>query len=166
MERVNFSSNRLIFEKAEKSFLIHKEIIEALLPGADLQHIGSTAIPNSLTKGDLDVQVRVFPEEFSKAVKLLSTLFELNEGSIKTDSFRAFKNDSLDPPLGVQLTIIDSEFDFFWKLRDLLLLNEEYKIEYDHLKRRFEGKGMEDYRDCKNEFFAKLMNTPEYKKMK
>lgn len=165
MEQVSFSNNRLLFEKAEKSFFIHRKLINGLLPEADVQHVGSTAIPNSLTKGDLDIQVRVIPEEFPKAVKVLSTVFDLNEGSINTDSFRAFKNDSIDPPLGVQLTIIESEFDFFWKFRDILLLNDAYRVEYDKLKRKFEGKGMDDYRECKNKFFEKLMHSPEFKKL-
>ncbi|PGZ90952.1 GrpB family protein [Bacillus sp. AFS029533] len=165
MEQVSFSNNRLLFEKAEKSFLIQRKLINGLLPEADVQHVGSTAIPNSLTKGDLDIQVRVIPEQFQKAVNELKNVFELNEGSIKTDTFRAFKNDSNDPPLGVQLTIVDSEFDFFWKFRDILLLNDAYRVEYDNLKRKFEGKEMDDYRECKNKFFEKLMHSPEYKKM-
>ncbi|WP_129692259.1 GrpB family protein [Gottfriedia acidiceleris] len=165
MEQVSFSNNPFLFVKAEKSFLIHRKLIKALLPEADVQHVGSTAIPNSLTKGDLDIQVRVIPEQFEKAVKALASVFELNEGSIKTDLFRAFKNDSIDSPIGLQLTIIDSDFDFFWKFRDLLLLNDEYRVEYDNLKRRFEGRGMDEYRECKNKFFEKLMHSPEYKKI-
>ena len=72
--------------------------------------MGSTAVPHSLTKG---VQVRVTSEQFQKSVQILSRLYELNEGSVKTDCFRAFKDDSTVPPLGIQLTIIDSEYDFF-----------------------------------------------------
>ncbi len=53
----------------------------------DIQHIGSTAIPNSITKGDLDIQVRVSKEDFTKAVEILSTIYDINEGSTKTDFF-------------------------------------------------------------------------------
>ncbi|MCY8940266.1 GrpB family protein, partial [Peribacillus frigoritolerans] len=105
------------------------------LPEADVQHVGSTAVPNCLTKGDLDIQVRVTTEQFQMAVQTLSALYELNEGSVKTDSFRAFKDDSTVPPLGVQLNVINSEFDFFWKFRDVLLINDKYRKEYDDLKR-------------------------------
>lgn len=99
-----------------------------------MQHVGSTAIPNSITKGDLDIQVRVKANIFPKAVKELAKLYELNEGSVKTETFRAFKDDSTVPPVGVQLTVINSEFDFFWKFRDVLLMNANYRKEYDNLK--------------------------------
>ena len=162
IEQVFFSNNNQLYEKAEATFNAHKKIIQELLPDADIQHVGSTAIPNSLTKGDLDIQVRVKQENFSDAVKRLSALYELNEGSVKTDNFRAFKDDSANPSLGVQLTTINSEFDFFWKFREVLLQNGQYRMEYDRLKRAFEGKGMEEYREAKNEFFQKLMETPEF----
>ncbi|MDM5248534.1 GrpB family protein [Lysinibacillus sp. G4S2] len=83
-----------------------------LLPEADIQHVGSSAIPNSVTKGDLDIQVRVSTEQFSKAVELLSNVYERNEESAKIDTFRAFKVDTSNPPLGIQLTGNDSELDF------------------------------------------------------
>ncbi|SMQ80701.1 GrpB domain, predicted nucleotidyltransferase, UPF0157 family [Bacillus sp. OV166] len=162
MEQVNFFENSLFYEKAEKTFLVHKKKIKELMPDADVQHVGSTAVPNSLTKGDLDIQVRVIPEQFLKGIQTLSALYELNEGSVKTDWFRAFKDDSTVPPLGVQLTVIGSEYDFFWKFRDVLLLNDTYRMEYDELKREFEGKEMDEYREGKNEFFQKLMNTTEF----
>ena len=65
----------------------------------------------------------------------------------------------------MQLTVIDSEFDFFWKFRDILLLNDAYRFEYDNLKKKYEGKEMDDYREAKNEFFKRLLNSPEYKKL-
>lgn len=166
MELVHFLDNSLLYENAEKTFLVHKKIMKEKLPEADIQHVGSTAIANSLTKGDLDIQVRVISGQFLKAVEVLSVLYELNEGSIKTDRFRAFKDDSTVPPLGVQLTVIGSEYDFFWKFRDVLLRNDRYREEYDDLKRKYEGKFMDEYRKAKDDFFQRLMETPAYKKLR
>ncbi|MBK5445064.1 MULTISPECIES: GrpB family protein [unclassified Peribacillus] len=162
MEQVNFLDNSQSYENVEKAFLVHKKIIKELLEEADIQHIGSTAIPNCLTKGDLDIQVRVIPEHFSKAVQALSQLYELNDGSVKTSFFRSFKDDTKIPPLGVQLSVIDSEYDYFWKFRDVLLRSDAYRMEYDELKRKYEGKNMDEYREAKNEFFQRLMKTPEF----
>lgn len=67
------------------------------MPGADILHVGSTAVPHSLTKGDLDTQVCVTPELFLKAVQILSRFDGPNKGSVKTDCFRAFKDDSTVP---------------------------------------------------------------------
>lgn len=165
MEKVNFYNNEELYQNAEQAFLKHRSLIRRLLPDADIQHIGSTAIPGSMTKGDLDIQVRVEAALFPIAVQRLSTLYKLNEGSTQTDSFRAFKDDSENPPLGVQLTVIDSEYDFFWKFRNILLMNDKYQKQYDDLKKNYEGKDMEHYREAKSEFFEKLMATPEYKQI-
>ncbi|GIN87431.1 hypothetical protein J6TS2_38170 [Heyndrickxia sporothermodurans] len=165
MEQVKFFENSHFYKDAEKTFLKHKKLIKEHLLEADVQHVGSTAVPNSLTKGDLDIQVRVRPEQFTMAVKTLSLLYEVNEGSVNTHSFRAYKDDSTVPPLGVQLTVINSEFDFFWKFRDVLLISDKYRKEYDDLKRNFEGKEMEEYREAKNEFFVKIIETPEFKNL-
>ena len=165
MEQVNFFDNSLFYEKVKKTFYLHKNLIKERLPEADVQHVGSTAVPNCLTKGDLDIQVRVTTEQFQMAVQTLSALYELNEGSVKTDSFRAFKDDSTVPPLGVQLNVINSEFDFFWKFRDVLLINDKYRKEYDDLKRNYEGKEMDEYREAKNEFFQRIIETAEFKKL-
>ncbi|AMO33367.1 GrpB family protein [Lysinibacillus sphaericus] len=164
MEKVNFYNSKLFNKNAERIFLIQKNKIKMLLPDVDIQHVGSTAIPNSITKGDLDIQVRVYANEFAKAVELLSNLYEINEESIKTDTFRAFKDDTTSPPLGVQLTVIDADFDFLWKFREVLLANKNYREEYDNLKKEYEGKSMDEYREAKDEFFQGLMETPEFKK--
>ncbi|MCM3575348.1 hypothetical protein M3172_19290 [Mesobacillus subterraneus] len=44
-------------------------------------------------------------------------------------------------------------------------MNEQYLKEYDELKRNFEGRDMELYRKAKNEFFERLMETPEYQQL-
>ncbi|WP_025117628.1 GrpB family protein [Lysinibacillus fusiformis] len=164
MEKVKFYDCELFNEHAEGTFLLQKNRIKMFLPDVDIQHVGSTAIPNSITKGDLDIQVRVFANQFAQAVELLSNLYDINEESIKTDTFRAFKDDTTNPPLGVQLTVIDADFDFLWKFRDILLENKNYREEYDNLKKEYEGKSMDDYREAKDEFFQGLMKTPEFEK--
>ena len=64
MEQVKFFESSLFSADVEKSLLVHKKIIKEYLPEADVQHVGSTAIPKSLTKGDLDIQVRVSSQHF------------------------------------------------------------------------------------------------------
>ncbi|HJZ37763.1 MAG TPA: GrpB family protein [Solirubrobacterales bacterium] len=40
--------------------------LDGMLPGARIEHVGSTAVPGSLTKGDLDICVIVAGEEFER----------------------------------------------------------------------------------------------------
>lgn len=162
MEKVYFTKQQEMFEKANELFDRIKNELQRLLPGADIQHVGSTAIPGSLTKGDLDIQIRVAPDDFARAAEVLSRLYETNKGSIRTETFHAFQDERSDPPLGIQLTAIGSEYDFFWKVRDVLLMNEEYRSQYDDLKKAYAGKNMDDYREAKNRFMEWLMETPEY----
>jgi GrpB-like predicted nucleotidyltransferase (UPF0157 family) len=162
MEIVRFYDSDEVFRTAEKTFNEQKKIILNQIPDADIQHVGSTAIPGSITKGDLDIQVRVSQVSFQDAVQKLSGIYDLNEGSTQTDWFRAFKDDLSIPPLGVQLTVVNSELDIFWKMREILLCNERLRIEYDELKQTYNGKLMEDYRQAKGLFFQKLMESEEY----
>ncbi|QAY65796.1 GrpB family protein [Paenibacillus protaetiae] len=162
MQIVQFYNDPVMFTKAENLYATQNKRLKQLLPDADIQHVGSTAIPGSLTKGDLDIQVRVTMEQFEQAVQLLSAQYVINEGSSQSEFFRAFKDDTTDPPLGIQLTVMGSEADFFYKFREVLLMNETYKTKYDELKTKYEGHSMERYRDAKNDFFEWLMQTPEY----
>ncbi|OXM13362.1 GrpB family protein [Paenibacillus herberti] len=165
MEKVYFQNAPSVYEKAHQLYLTESARIRALLPEADLQHIGSTAVTGSWTKGDLDIQVRVTKDQFDNAASMLFRMYDINEGSDSTDSFRSFKDDEMNPPLGVQLTVIGSEVDFFYKIRDVMRINDSYRQQYDDLKQRFQGGDMEAYRAEKNEFFAWLMETPEYSKL-
>jgi len=165
LEQVNFYKLLGVSSDIEDTFNTQKKLIKKVIPDADIQHVGSSAIPNSLTKGDLDIQVRVSSKSFLYAIEKLSKLYDLNEGSIKTNEFRAFKDDTISPPLGIQLTVFDSEFDFFWKFRDILLQNKKYRDEYNNLKRKFESKGMDEYREAKNDFFNRLKQTKEYQEL-
>jgi 8-oxo-dGTP pyrophosphatase MutT (NUDIX family)/GrpB-like predicted nucleotidyltransferase (UPF0157 family) len=162
IEIVQFLKTDEMIELAERSFDQHRRRILELLAEADIQHVGSTAIPGSLTKGDLDIQVRVKAEEFQAAIEALSTLYHVNEGSTQTDTFTAFKDDNSVPPLGVQLTVYNSDLDIFWKIREVLLANEKFRIEYDQLKEHYSGREMAKYRDAKNEFFQRLLGSAEF----
>lgn len=69
MDKVHFRPASDFSKLADGVFEEQKARIIILIPFADVQHIGSTSIPNSITKGDLDLVIRVPKEEFRKAVK-------------------------------------------------------------------------------------------------
>ena len=93
MESVNFYNHSMVYEQAHDLFLEHRKKIKQIVPQADIQHVGSTAIPDTLTKGDLDIQVRVTQELFETTHEALSNLYQKNVGSVETDYYQSFKDD-------------------------------------------------------------------------
>jgi len=132
----------------------------AAVLGTSLQaihHIGSTAVPGSITKGDLDIQVRVSATHFAHADATLGTHYRRNLASTHTETFSSFKDDEADPPLGIQLTIANSPDDFFCTVRDYFIANADVNERYNNLKREFEGATMDDYRTAKSAFLESLI---------
>lgn len=165
MGLAHFQNERIFREAVDRLFREQSHRIRTVLPEADIQHVGSTAIPDSLTQGDLDIQVRVPMDLFPLAVQRLGTLYHLNEGSIRTDTFAAFQDDTTAPPLGVQLSVIGSPEDFFWKLRDVFRTDPVLQRAYDALKQQYEGAPMDLYREAKAQFIEAVMATEAFRCM-
>ena len=51
----------------DRAFQYHSREIRLLVPSATVDHVGATSVPGLLTKGDLDLLVRVPPEELETA---------------------------------------------------------------------------------------------------
>jgi len=58
-----------IRERVATAFQGKRARLQALIPGARIEHVGSTAVAGSLTKGDLDICVIVDAEHFDAAVQ-------------------------------------------------------------------------------------------------
>jgi GrpB-like predicted nucleotidyltransferase (UPF0157 family) len=157
-ELVRFSNDPAVFAKAERLFDRVAKRLAAALPAAGIAHVGSTAIPGSLTKGDLDIVVRVSASDFPRAEALLATKFERNIGSFHSHELASFVDASTDPELGVQLVVAGSKLDHFVLWRDRLASDAELRRAYDELKRRFEGQAMDAYREAKARFIAECLH--------
>jgi GrpB-like predicted nucleotidyltransferase (UPF0157 family) len=154
---VRFSNAPHVFASADRLF---KEVawkLAHVIPAAEIHHIGSTAIPGTLTKGDLDVLVRVSAEDFRVAEAALERMFRRNTGSFRSEAFAAFLDHSTEPDLGVQLVVRDGEADTFLVWRERLESDPELRRQYDDLKRRFEGKSMDEYREAKAQFISERL---------
>lgn len=162
---VYFKNEKSLRATIEKAFLREKEKIAKILPDVDIQHVGSTAIPDSLTKGDLDIQVRVKKEDFTKAVKELLKLYKEDKRNRRTKNYIGLKKYNNKIPIGIQVTIIGSEEDDFSKLRDVLLSNPKYQKEFNSLKEKYNEGTMSEYRRAKTEFFNRLKQTSKFKKL-
>ena len=136
--------------------------LRELLPGAEIEHVGSTAIPGCLTKGDLDIQVRVSTEAYAAARRKLAELYEINEGGFAADDATSFEDYSTEPPHGVHLTVINGSCDIQWRFRDAIRASGELRQEYDEFKRRFEGRPAKAYRDAKCDFVLRVEESAAY----
>jgi len=156
---VYFREQEKFRQRAQELFLKEQKRILRVVPNADIQHIGSTAIPDSLTKGDLDIQVRVKQKDFEKAQNALSKIYKSNKGNPPTKTYASFKDDDAKIPLGVQLTVIGSKEDNFTALRDILVSDKKHLKAYNALKERYQGKPMREYRKAKGKFIENILKT-------
>ena len=131
--------------------------LEEGIPNGEIIHVGSTAVAGCLTKGDLDVVVRVPVSDFAQADSFLQTKHIRNNGSARTDTFSAFEDPSCIPHLGVQLVAVDGPFDFFHQFVDALRNSPELLQRYNELKRSFVGSEMQAYRAAKSNFIEQAL---------
>ncbi len=158
-ELVHFVTADSIHHSVAAALERHWQQLRKLLPGAEIEHVGSTAVPGLLTKGDIDIQVRVPQNAFAQSEQILSAYYPRNENSVRTSDFASFKNAAATPPLGIQLTAAGGQFDVFSKLRDLLR-DHPYLIEdFNALKQRHEGRPMEEYRAAKSQWIEALLSN-------
>jgi GrpB-like predicted nucleotidyltransferase (UPF0157 family) len=130
----------------------------SLLPGAQVEHIGATAVAGALTKGDLDISVQVPAGDFSNAVQLLKQRFTIKQPENWSAEFASFGDDSnYELRLGIQLVVKGSSDDIFVFLRDYLNAHPDVVGAYNQLKREHFGGSQQDYWEAKENFFAKIL---------
>lgn len=56
-------------QRCTQLFSLYRKQISALLPSAQIEHLGSSAIPNAFSKGDLDIYIEVLPDQFEFAIE-------------------------------------------------------------------------------------------------
>ena len=154
---VFFSASPDLFRQAASAFEMHRHTILRLVPDAEVHHVGSTAMPGLLTKGDLDILVRVDGNRFAEAEALLASTFERNYESDRSSTFASFMSKNLTPPLGIQVTTKCGEFDFFIEFSSALKRDCVLLAEYARLKAAFQGRSMKDYRVAKDAFIERVL---------
>ncbi|TGD98580.1 GrpB family protein [Methylobacterium nonmethylotrophicum] len=145
---------------ADRLFAALAGDLAAVLPAtAELLHVGATAIPGCLTKGDLDIVVRVEAADFAQADAALAGRFTRNTGSDRTEDFAAFEDGDRVPPLGIQLVVRGGAYDDFHRFAEALRRDPDRLRRYNDLKRAFHGRPMEAYRAAKGAFIASVLHA-------
>lgn len=130
------------------------------IPFADIQHIGSSAIAGALSKGDLDVLVRVPPDHFAEALRACEALgFREKVGTRRTESLCMLITDGYRWDVAVQLVAMGSEFEMFLTFRDRLNADPSLVEQYNELKLSCAGLTPNDYRKRKSEFVERVLRN-------
>jgi len=112
-----------IQDLARAAFDAYRRDVVALLPAAEVEHVGATAVPGALTKGNVDLLVRVPERDFAEAVLILRKRYVVHQPHNWTRTLASFKAPGAsDPPVGIQLVVAGSDADgFFGPFRDALI---------------------------------------------
>jgi len=132
--------------------------LAVLAPGVEVEHIGATAMPDGLTKGDVDVNLRVDADRFDQVVAALSTRFDVAQSQNWTETYASFSDTCRGVPLGIQMTVEGSEDDFLLTLRDLMRADPELRHQYDAIKEANAPAGRDAYWRAKDDFLRRLRN--------
>jgi GrpB-like predicted nucleotidyltransferase (UPF0157 family) len=143
----------------------HAWLFRLLIPGADVQHVGSTALPDFLTKGDLDIQIRVSAASLEEGKARLLQRYALLRGGFAEVDGISLHGERASTSIGIHLTVVSGSCDFQWKHREALAARPDLRAEYESLKRQFHGKSMQGYREAKGRFWGRVMRTAEYQKV-
>jgi GrpB-like predicted nucleotidyltransferase (UPF0157 family) len=128
-----------------------RALVQEIVADADVQDMGSTAVPGALTKGDLDINVRVRrDDQFRQVVEFLRRRFTVQQPQNWTDGYASFADErSYELPVGIQVTVMGHADDKFLRQRDQLAASTELVESYNKLKMRFQGGDVDAYREAK-----------------
>lgn len=144
---------------AESAFDEHRQRVLEVLPEAQVEHVGSTSIPGALTKGDVDLLVRVDAGRFDAAVAALRALYAVHQPDNWTPTYASFADpQATDLPVGVQLAVAGSTDDeLFGQFRDALISDPALLAGYNALKLAHAGEEYELYTAAKGEFIEGVL---------
>ncbi|QIG38783.1 hypothetical protein G5T42_04185 [Microbacterium sp. 4R-513] len=109
-------------------------LAKAGVPGV-LGLTGGSSLEGLVTKGDIDLHLRVQPAEFELAKQALVPRYRPVHLDIWTGSFATFERDA-QPPIGIALTVVGSEHDHrFTTSWDRMRTDAAARAAYNALKR-------------------------------
>ena len=131
-----------------------------LLPDAQVEHIGASAIPGAVSKGDLDICVLVAPQAHAQAVQTLRAAgYAIKADTLRTPALCMLLSPRTDMDVALQVVARGSEFEFFLHFRDALRANPALVEQYNQLKTRFATSREERYRAEKSRFIAAVLTA-------
>lgn len=145
-------------QRCAQLFNSYQKDISALLPFAKIEHIGSSAIPNAISKGDLDIYIEVMSEQFEFAIEQLKTLnFIEKQNTLRTHELCMLESLNNDD-VAFQIVVTDSVFTFFLAFKNKLINSPTLVNEYNQLKLQCSHLDPDQYRTIKSDFINRVLN--------
>ena len=145
-------------QKCAQFFNLYQKDISTLLPFARIELIGSSSIPNAISKGDLDIYIEVKPEQFEIAIERLKTLnFIEKQNTLRTHELCMLESLN-DDDVAFQIVVTGSKFTFFLTFRNKLISSPTLVDEYNQLKLQCSHLHPDQYRAIKSEFISHVLN--------
>ncbi len=139
-----------IQSQINETFLWLESSIQALLPDATIEHVGSSAIPGALTKGDVDVMVQVEATQFASAQSALDSRFSYNPEMPPEKEFVSYSGEYQGGDFGIQLVSGNDDQFGFLRWREALKTNPDLLAQYNRAKQSRADLDMEAYRAAKS----------------
>jgi len=145
-------------QRCAQLFNSYQKDISTLLPFAKIEHIGSSAIPNAISKGDLDIYIEVMSEQFEFAIEQLKTLnFIEKQNTLRTHELCMLESLNNDD-VAFQIVVTDSIFTFFLTFKNKLISSPTLVNEYNQLKLQCSHLDPDQYRTIKSDFINRVLN--------
>jgi GrpB-like predicted nucleotidyltransferase (UPF0157 family) len=156
---VRFRRASELWPLADRAFQRHSREIRSLIPAAEVEHVGATAVPGSLTTGDVDLLVRVPGADFRGAATALRRRYDVDQPANWTETFASFAEaQEGDLPVGVQLVVAGSRVDAaFVSLRRAFRTRPDLLERANDLKLRHADGDADTYARAKQAFLEALL---------
>jgi hypothetical protein len=129
----------------------------ARVPG-ELVLVGGSSVPGALTRGDVDLHLRVEPADFPAAVEALRRSHAVVHPEIWGPTLATFEAVGTALPTGIAVTPIGSEHDLrFTRTWALLRADPALVAEYNAAKLADDGPRGDGYEERKSAFFDRVL---------
>jgi GrpB-like predicted nucleotidyltransferase (UPF0157 family) len=132
--------------------------IKRLLPDAVIEHIGSSAIPGAVSKGDLDICVLVAPSDHEPSVRTLTGCGYVEKpGTLRTEQLCMLEWHKPGEEHAIQLVMEGSPFEMFIAFRDALLARPALVAQYNQVKLNAAHLSEAEYQAAKSIFIERVI---------
>jgi GrpB protein len=158
---VEFVPSELVLPRARAALRRERERLAALAPGSELVLTGASSLPGALTRGDIDLHLRVPPAAWTATVAALSGAYRVVKPEIWSSTLATFAAPD-DDLVGIAATPVGSAHDVrFTAAWERLASDAGVLTAYNDLKRSHAAGELEEYLAAKGAFFEKLATSAE-----